>query len=144
MSQTGTIEVLLVEDSAEDAELAIRALRDHNLANRIHHVEDGVEALAYLRESPAAAAPRVVLLDLNLPRLGGLEVLRRLRADERTRFTPVAVLTSSREDRDLEQAYRLGVNSYIVKPLDFTQFAKVMGELGLYWVVMNDVPDEDL
>lgn len=144
MSRTGTIEVLLVEDSAEDAELAIRALRDHNLANRIHHVEDGVEALAYLRESPAAAATRVVLLDLNLPRLGGLEVLRRLRADERTRFTPVAVLTSSREDGDLEQAYRLGVNSYIVKPVDFTQFAKVMGELGLYWVVMNNVPDEDL
>jgi two-component system response regulator len=139
------IEILLVEDNPDDVELTQRALREHNLANRVKVVADGVEALAYLRpedaeHSPADGDPKLVLLDLKLPRVGGIEVLRRLKASERTRTIPVVVLTSSREESDLVASYQLGVNSYIVKPVDFEQFMHAVGELGLYWLLLNEVP----
>lgn len=142
MTEGRTVEVLLVEDSPDDAELAIRALRKHNLANNLHHAEDGLEALDFLLdEGRTASPPRVILLDLKLPKIDGIEVLRRLRADPRTRHIPVVVLTSSKEDRDLQRAYELGVNSYIVKPVDFTKFADVVGQLGMYWVLINELPE---
>ncbi len=135
------IEILMVEDNPEDAELAIRALRKRKLANRLHHVEDGAAALNFLFGSHGTQHTlRVVLLDLKLPKVGGLEVLRRLRANPQTKTLPVVVLTSSKEDRDLAEAYTLGVNSYIVKPVDFNKFAEVVGQLGLYWVLWNEPP----
>lgn len=143
MSESRTVEVLLIEDSVDDAELTIRALRKRNLANSLYHVEDGLQALEFLHGGDESRPPpRVILLDLKLPKIDGLEVLRRLRADERTRRIPVVVLTSSKEDRDLERAYALGANSYIVKPVDFTKFAEVVGQLGMYWVLMNELPDK--
>jgi CheY-like chemotaxis protein len=142
MTDARTVEVLLVEDSPDDAELAIRALRKHNLANNLHHSEDGLAALEFLLdEKRTAPPPRVILLDLKLPKIDGIEVLRRLRANDRTRHIPVVVLTSSKEDRDLKRAYELGVNSYIVKPVDFGKFADVVGQLGMYWVLMNELPE---
>lgn len=143
---TGEVEILLVEDSSEDAELTIHALREKNLANRLHRVEDGAEALEFLfnegehAERAGMAPPRVVMLDLKLPRVDGLEVLRRLRADERTRDVPVVVMTSSREARDLQDAYALGANSYVVKPVDFAQFMEAVTELGIYWLMINEPP----
>jgi two-component system response regulator len=136
------IEVLLVEDSDEDAELTLRALKKRRLANLVHRVSDGEEALEFLFGSGRYAdrgtsPPRVVLLDLKLPKVGGLEVLKAIRADERTARTPVVVLTSSAEDRDLNDCYRLGVNSYIVKPVEFDAFFQAVEQLGLYWAVLN-------
>ena len=142
---TTPVEILLVEDNPDDVELTLRALNTHNLANRVKVVGDGVEALAYLRPDtadhlPLDGLPKVVLLDLKLPRLGGLEVLRQLKASEATREVPIVVLTSSREERDLVESYRLGVNSYIVKPVDFEQFMHAVSELGMYWLLLNKVP----
>lgn len=140
------VEILLVEDSDEDAELALRALRKQKLTNQVHRVADGAEALEFLFGTGeydgrnADRPPRVVLLDLKLPKLSGMEVLRRLRADPRTAAVPVVMLTSSREDRDLEEAYSLGVNSYIVKPVEFDKFVKAVEQLGLYWVLLNVPP----
>ena len=135
--------ILLVEDSSIDEELTLRALRKNNIANRVVVARDGAEALDYLFHEGAYAAatadeiPQVVLLDLNLPKIGGLEVLRRIRADERTRFLPVVILTSSSEDKDLLSGYASGANSYVVKPVDFTQFADAVRQLGMYWLVLN-------
>lgn len=146
MSDADQVEILLVEDSAEDAELTLRALKKHNLANRIHHAKDGVEALDFLfARGPHAAQStlrmlRVVLLDLKLPRVDGIEVLTRMRADPRTKLVPVVVLTSSREDPDISRCYALGVNSYIVKPVAFEEFIKVVSSLGLYWLLLNQPP----
>jgi two-component system, response regulator len=142
---TTPLEILLVEDNPDDVELTLRALNTHNLANRVKVVSDGVEALEYLRPEdaahpPADGYPKLVLLDLKLPRVGGIEVLQRLKASERTRTIPVVVLTSSREESDLVASYQLGVNSYIVKPVDFEQFMHAVGELGLYWLLLNEVP----
>ncbi len=137
------VEILLVEDNPYDAELALTALAQHHLRNRIHLARDGVEALDFLFcEGPHADRrpenmPKLVLLDLKLPRVDGLEVLRRLKADPRTRPIPVVVLTSSREERDLMASYQAGVNSYIVKPVDFQQFAESVRLAGLYWLVVN-------
>lgn len=138
-----TVEILLVEDNPHDVELALHALRKNHLANRIHVLRDGAEALAFIFCSGAYAdrnirdVPEVILLDLKLPKVDGLEVLRQIKADPRTRTTPVVVLTSSREERDIVESYELGVNSYITKPVDFDQFTEVVRQLGLYWLLLN-------
>ncbi len=139
MMTGGAIEVLLIEDNASDVELTLRALQKRNLANRVVVARDGVEALELLQRP--APLPKVVLLDLKLPKLNGLEVLRRLKSDERTKRIPVVVLTSSHEEPDIEESYRLGVNSYIVKPVDFESFASAVAEVGLYWLFLNHVPE---
>ena len=140
------IEVLLIEDNPHDAELTIRALQKCNLTNRLVHIADGQSALDYLFGTGAHEGrdvqqqPKVVLLDLKLPKLDGSEVLRRLRADERTKLVPVVVLTSSREDRDVLETYKLGANSYIVKPVDFEKFSEAVCNLGMYWLLLNEPP----
>lgn len=140
------VEILLVEDNPTDAELAMVALKERNLANKLVWVKDGVEALDFLFATGAYVGrkiengPKVVLLDLRLPKVNGLEVLRRLKADERTKRIPVVVLTSSKEDRDVAECYSLGVNSYISKPVEFEAFAKVVSKLGLYWLLINRPP----
>lgn len=137
------IELLLVEDNIDDANLAIRELRKHNLANKLLHVKDGEEALEYLfgngefEGRDVNDIPKVILLDLKMPKIGGIEVLQKIRADERTRKIPVVVLTSSQEEKDITEAYDLGVNSYIVKPIDFENFSNSIKEIGLYWLVLN-------
>ena len=131
--------VLLVEDDPEDVALTTRALSQNHLVNRIHVARDGAEALAYLQE---AERPRVILLDLKLPKVTGLEVLRRIRQDERLHRLPVVILTSSREEPDIRQAYDLGVNSYIVKPVDIEQFIRAVSEAGLYWLLLNEPPSD--
>ena len=142
------VEILLVEDTAADAELTIRALKKNCLVNNLVWVKDGAEALDFLFATGVYAdrdkthQPKVVLLDLRLPRISGVEVLRRLKSDDRARTIPVVVLTSSKEDVDVEECYRLGVNSYITKPVSFDEFVKVVGELGLYWLLLNKIPNE--
>jgi CheY-like chemotaxis protein len=137
------IEILLVEDNPRDVEMTLRALKKRNLANTVHVAKDGAEALDFLFAKGAYAArdpnhtPKVVLLDLKLPKISGLEVLKKIKADERTRTIPVVVLTSSQEEKDMVESYRLGVNSYIVKPVDFDKFIESIGQLGLYWLVIN-------
>lgn len=138
--------ILLVEDNPDDVELTLRALKQHNVANQVVVARDGVEALDYIfgRGKFAGAElpplPAVVLLDLKLPKINGLEVLRALRAEERTTLLPVVILTSSREESDLVQGYRLRANSYIRKPVDFTQFANAIQEIHLYWLLLNEMP----
>jgi two-component system response regulator len=146
MSETHGIEILLVEDNPKDVELTLRAFERANLTNRIHVARDGAEALEFLFcEGPHAGrrmddAPKVVLLDLKLPKVDGLEVLQRLKSDPRTKSIPVVVLTSSREQRDVVESYDLGVNSYIVKPVNFEQFLESVQQLGLYWLLTNQPP----
>jgi CheY-like chemotaxis protein len=134
--------ILLVEDNPDDEALTVRAFGRSNVANRIDVSRDGAEALDYLVGPAARPLPTLVLLDLKLPKVDGLEVLRRIRAAERTRNLPVVVLTSSREEQDLVESYRLGVNSYVRKPVDFTQFVQAVQTLGLYWLVINEPPPE--
>jgi two-component system response regulator len=139
------VEILLVEDNPSDVQLTLHALARNKLANQIHVVRDGVEALDFLFSTGPYAQrtqrnPRVVLLDLKLPLIDGLEVLRRVKAEPRTRTIPVVVLTSSREERDIVESYQLGVNSYIVKPVDFEQFAEAVRHLGFYWALLNQPP----
>jgi two-component system response regulator len=133
------VDILLVEDNPDDAELAIRALRKSNLANHLLHLQDGEEALEFLFNEKNNK-PKLVLLDLKMPKVDGIEVLSRLKADERTRTIPVVMLTSSKEERDIVETYKLGVNAYIVKPLDFEQFGNAVGQLGLFWLVLNQTP----
>jgi CheY-like chemotaxis protein len=140
------VEILLVEDNPFDEELTIHALKANHLANNVEVVRDGAEALDFIFRTGAFAGratgdrPKVILLDLKLPKVDGLEVLRRIRSDPDTRSIPVVVLTSSREERDIVDSYNLSVNSYIVKPLDFAQFAEVVRQLGLYWLLLNQPP----
>jgi len=140
------VEILLVEDNPTDAELCIRALKKSNLANKLVWVKDGAEALDFIFAKGAycgrngLTVPKVILLDLRLPKVDGMEVLRQIKADQRTRTIPVVVLTSSKEDRDVAQSYQLGVNSFISKPVEFDEFAKTVSELGLYWLLMNHPP----
>jgi len=138
--------ILLVEDNPDDVKLTLRALKKSNILNEVVVASDGVKALDYLfgtgeySDRDTRNAPQVILLDLNMPRLGGIEVLQRMRADERTKLLPVVVLTTSNEDADRIDSYRLGANSYVRKPVDFDQFAKAVQQLGLYWLVLNDGP----
>lgn len=136
--------ILLVEDNPDDEALALRALKKNRLANHVHVARDGAEALEYLFRADLPHLPQVVLLDLKLPRIDGLEVLRRIREEPRTHLLPVVILTSSREERDLVEGYRLGANSYIQKPVDFAQFTESVGQLGLYWLVLNQLPRDGL
>ena len=146
MDHSKVVDILLVEDNPQDAELTIRALRKNNLANQLIAVEDGAEALDFIfcrgkyGDREFGRSPRVVLLDLKLPKVNGLEVLRALKQDERTRSIPVVVVTSSREDPDIKPAYALGANSYVVKPVEFDAFAEAVSNLGLYWLLVNQAP----
>ena len=139
------VEILLVEDNAEDAEMTLRALRKRNLANQLHWVKDGEEALDYLFCTGQYAGrtpsqpPKLVLLDIKMPKVDGIEVLRRIKASE-LKLLPVVVMTSSNEERDVVESYRLGVNSYIVKPVQFDAFMDTVAKIGLYWVLTNRVP----
>ena len=141
-----TVEILLVEDNPDDVELTLHAFKRAKLLNRIRVVRDGAEALDYLFGTGEFAGrdvldvPHLVLLDLKLPKVSGIEVLRRIRGDPRTRSIPVVAMTSSREERDIAETYKLGLNSYIVKPVDFDQFGKVVEELGYYWLLLNQPP----
>ncbi|HEX5417896.1 MAG TPA: response regulator [Chloroflexota bacterium] len=140
------VDILLVEDNPHDAELALHALKQGRVANNIRVIRDGAEALDYIFGTgdhagrDTAERPRIILLDLKLPLVDGLEVLRQVKQDERTRTIPVVVLTSSREERDIVESYNLGVNSYIVKPVSFEQFADSVRQIGLYWAVLNQPP----
>lgn len=140
--------ILLVEDNVDDEALAIRALKKNNILNEVVVARDGVEALDYLFGTGAYAgrdlseSPQVVLLDLKLPKFSGLEVLQRIREDKRTRFQPVVILTSSKEEQDLIGGYSLGANSYIRKPVDFSQFTEAVRQIGLYWLVLNEAPPQ--
>ena len=142
----GPLEILLVEDNPNDVELTLFALRENKLTNRVEVLRDGAEALEFIFCTGAYShrdienVPRVILLDLKLPKVDGLEVLKQLKSDHRTRTIPVVVLTSSREERDIVESYQLGVNSYIVKPVDFEQFVEAVRLLGMYWVVLNEPP----
>lgn len=141
--------ILLVEDNPDDIELTLRAFRKRRILNPVVVLRDGQEALEYLfgtgryADREPSGVPMVILLDLKLPRVDGLEVLRRIRADERTRMQPVVMLTSSVEEEDLIASYRLGVNSYIRKPVDFEQFVEVVGQIGLYWLLLNEPPPDE-
>ncbi|HJT19681.1 MAG TPA: response regulator [Nitrospira sp.] len=142
---TRMVDILLVEDNAEDAELTLRALRKHDVAKTFHVARDGEEALDYLFSAADAgerslAGMRLILLDLKLPKVDGLEVLEKCKSDPRTKHIPVVVLSSSREERDLSHSYRLGVNSYVVKPVDFPQFTDTVRQVGSYWMLLNQLP----
>lgn len=139
MSAAKPVEILLAEDDANDAEMTIRALKRHNLANVLVRVKDGVEALDFLLNG-SSPPPRLILLDVKMPKVDGLEVLRRLRGDARTKDVPVVMLTSSKEDPDVQAAYDLGANSYIVKPVDFQKFQDAVAQIGFYWLVLNQPP----
>lgn len=146
MTDINQVEILLVEDNPNDEELTLRALRKNNIANNVHVVRDGAEALDFIFASGAYTSrrvesrPKVILLDLKLPKVDGLEVLKRIKSDERTSMTPVVVLTSSKEERDIVESYKLGVSSYIVKPVDFDKFITAVSQLGLYWLLLNQPP----
>lgn len=137
------IDILLVEDSASDAEMTISALKENNLANKLLHVRDGAAALDFIFAQGIYASrsiedkPRVILLDLKMPKVNGIEVLQAIRADERTRTIPIVILTSSKEDPDIKKCYELGANSYVVKPVEFDEFQKAISRLGLFWTITN-------
>ena len=145
MNEFEQVEILLVDDNALDAELAMRGLKEHNLANSIVWVKDGEQALDYVYrrgkfEGRSSAGPRLILLDLKMPKVDGIEVTRVLKADEKTRHIPIVMMTSSKEEKDVTESYSLGVNSYIVKPLDFEALANVASRAGYYWLAINRVP----
>ncbi len=146
MMNNEQIEVLLVEDNPNDVELTLRAFRLHNLVNKIHVVQDGAEALDFIfcegayKNRDIRKPPKVVILDLKLPKINGKEVLKRIKSDERTKIIPVVVMTSSQEESDIFETYNLGVNSFIVKPVDFEKFVDTVKELGMYWVFINKPP----
>ncbi len=142
------LQILLVEDNMSDAMLTIRALKKHNLANNLVHLYDGAQALDFLfgkgeyEGRNLAQKPKVIFLDLKMPKVDGLEVLRQLKADDSTKFIPVVMMTSSKEEKDIVESHRFGVNSYIVKPVDFENFSKTVADLGFYWLLVNQTPRE--
>lgn len=146
MGSVNEVEILMVEDNNTDAELALRALKKRNLANNVFVVKDGAEALEFIfgtgtyAERDVNHTPKVIFLDLKLPKVDGLEVLRKIKFDERTKLIPVVVLTSSKEESDLVESYKLGANSYITKPVDFDNFSSRVSELGFYWLLVNQPP----
>ena len=145
MDKFENVDILLVEDNPTDAELTLRALRKGNLANHVIWVKDGAEALEFIFRTGAYAArpvqnPKLILLDLKLPKVDGIEVLRRIKADEHTRIIPVVMVTSSAEGRDVAESYKLGVNSYVIKPVEFEQFSETVARAGLYWMLVNKAP----
>jgi two-component system response regulator len=146
MNSFNEIEILLVEDNPDDARLTLRALERNHLANRVFHVKDGEEALDYIfsrgeyKNIKHQANPKVIFLDLKLPKVSGLEVLREIKKDESTKHIPVVILTSSKEEQDVIESYKLGVNSYIVKPVDFENFMTAISDLGMYWLILNEPP----
>jgi len=147
MSDLELIEILLVEDNPSDAELTIRALKKRNLANHLIWLKDGAEALDFifcrgLYAGRINGKPKLILLDLKMPKVGGIEVLRRVKEDECLKTIPVVVMTSSHEDQDIIESYKLGVNSYVVKPVDFQQFHEAVSSTGLYWMLMNKVTEK--
>jgi two-component system, response regulator len=147
MSNSTQIDILLVEDNSRDAELTMRALNKRHLANQLVRVKDGAEALGFIFESDATGArkvcrrPKLILLDLKLPKVDGLELLRQLKAHEESRTIPVVMMTSSREEQDIVRSYQLGVNSYIVKPVNFDNFSEAVAQLGMYWLLLNQPPE---
>jgi CheY-like chemotaxis protein len=146
MKNNNEVDILLVEDNMSDAELTIRALKKQNLANKLIHVSDGAQALDFIfgngeyKDRPLENGPKIILLDLKMPKINGLEVLKALKSDERTRLIPVVILTSSKEEPDIIECYKLGINSYIVKPVEFENFIKAISEIGFYWLLLNQPP----
>lgn len=145
---TNAMEILLIEDNPEDVEITLRAFQKHHIANKVHVVRDGEEALEclfstgrYAENSPCQST-KLILLDLKLPKIDGLEILQKCKSDPRTKHIPVVVLTSSREEQDLARSYDFGVNSYVVKPVDFPQFSDAVRQLGMYWMLLNQTPAE--
>jgi two-component system response regulator len=140
------VEIILVEDNLSDAELAIRALKKNHIVNQLIHLKDGAEALDFIfgegsySERKTLTTPKVILLDLKMPKIGGMEVLQRLKSDARTKKIPVIILTSSKEDPDISVCYEMGANSYVVKPVKFDEFSRAVNELGLYWMLLNESP----
>ena len=135
-----TVEILLIEDNPDDAGLAIHALKKNNLASNLLHLHDGEEALTYLFSGEMTRMPKVILLDLKMPKVDGIEVLRRLKSDDQKKMIPVVVLTSSKEDIDIMESYKLGVNAYIVKPVDYDKFVTAITEIGVFWLSLNQSP----
>ncbi|MEI6820478.1 MAG: response regulator [Bacteroidota bacterium] len=144
--ETNVIDILLIEDNPNDAELTLRALKKNNVANKVHLITDGAEALDFFfakgkyEGRDVTSTPKVVILDLKLPKVDGLEILKRVKADERLKLMPIVVLTSSKEECDVIESYKLGANSYIVKPVDFNKFAEAIKDLGMYWLLLNEPP----
>lgn len=140
MQELDAVEILLIEDSFDDAELTIRALKKRNLANNLHHIADGEKALEYLFDNPQNPFPKLILLDLKMPKVDGIEILRRIKEAPTLRTIPVVMLTSSKEERDILESYELGVNAYIVKPVDFEKFQEAIDQIGLFWILVNQPP----
>jgi len=138
--QNNVVEILLVEDNPDDAGLTIRALKKNNLANHLLHLQDGEEALNFLFSEQTNQLPKVILLDLKMPKVDGIEVLRKIKSDPQKKIIPVVVLTSSKEERDIIESYKLGVNAYIVKPVDFDKFIQAISEVGFFWLLLNQPP----
>ena len=140
------VEILLIEDNPFEAELAIRSLKKYNFANNLHHIDDGADALDFIfargkyESATHASQPKLILLDIKLPKVDGIEILRQLKANEKTKKIPVVILTSSKENQDVVACYELGANSYIVKPVDFDSFSRAVAELGMYWMLLNNPP----
>ena len=138
--QNNVVEILLVEDNPDDAGLTIRALKKHNLSNHLLHLQDGEEALHFLFSKELNQLPKLILLDLKMPKIDGIEVLRKVKADPEKQIIPIVVLTSSKEERDIIESYKLGVNAYIVKPVDFDKFVQAVSEIGFFWLLLNQPP----
>lgn len=134
------VEVLLIEDNPEDAELTIRVLKKNNLANNLVHLHDGEEALEFLFAKGNNNIPKLILLDLKMPKVDGIEVLKKIKADDQRKIIPVVILTSSKEERDIIESYNLGVNAYVVKPVEFEKFVNAVANLGLFWLILNQPP----